>query len=320
MQEEIIHSLRNNKGYLSGEEISRNLHISRAGIWKHIQDFRRQGYEIEAVPHLGYRIRSSPDKLLPWEIKFNLGTKTFGREIVYKESLVSTMDEAFALGTSGAVEGTLVCAETQTKGRGRMGRVWVSPPGKGIYASLIVRPQTSLNEVAQLTLVSAVALCEALRNVSGVNVAIKWPNDILIDGKKVAGILTELNAEMDRVKFVIVGFGINVNTLASQLPEEGTSLKIEAKKEFSRVLVLQEVLRSFEKWLAIFQAQGFPTVREEWKVRSWTLGRRVKFIEPSGEIIGTAFDLAPDGCLLLRKDSGEVVKKISGDALHISGK
>lgn len=318
MQEKIIHSLKNNPDYLSGEEISRALKISRAGIWKHIEELRRQGYDIEAASNRGYRIRSSPDKLFPWEIKFNLGTKAFGQAVVYKATTESTMDEAFRLGLDGAAHGTLTCAESQTKGRGRMGRAWMSPPGKGIYASLILRPRTALSEVAQLTLVSAVGTCEAIRTVTGLNAQIKWPNDIFIDGKKVAGILTELNAEMDRVKFVIVGFGVNVNTAASQLPPEATSLKAEGQKEFSRVVVLQEILRSLEKWLEIFEERGFDSVRERWKELSWTLGKRVKFIEPGGEVVGSAFDLAPDGTLLLRKDSGEVVKKVSGDAIHVT--
>ncbi len=317
MQERIIHSLRNSKDYLSGEEISRNLNISRAGIWKHIEDFRRQGYQIDAVPRRGYRILTSPDKLLPWEIKFNLGTKTIGTKIVYKETLLSTMDEAVRLGISGASDGTVVCAETQSKGRGRLGREWVSVPGKGIYASLLLRPTTPLSQVAQLTLVSAVAITTALRSVSGLNILIKWPNDILVDGKKMCGILTELNAEMDRVRFVVVGFGINVNSIEVELPANSTSLKIETKKEFSRVLVLQEVLRSFEKWVNIFETEGFAPVRKMWKELSWTLGKKVKFVEPAAEVVGLAFDLASDGSLLLRKDNGEVVKKNSGDALDL---
>ncbi len=318
MQERIIHFLRNSKDFLSGEEISRNLNISRAGIWKYIEDFRRQGYLIDAIPRRGYRIRSSPDKLLPWEIKYNLGTAFIGKDIVYKESLVSTMDEAMRLGIADAVAGTVVCAETQAQGRGRLGRQWVSPAGKGIYASLLLRPQTPLSQVAQLTLVSAVAIAQALREVSGLEVRIKWPNDILIGGKKIAGILTELNAEMDRVRFVVVGFGVNVNTLTAELPAHATSLKVETQKDFSRILVLQEILRSFEKWLNIFEREGFAPVRESWKKLSCTLGQRVKFVEPSLEVTGLAFDLAPDGSLLLRNDLGKVIKKHSGDALHLT--
>lgn len=313
MQERIMQSLKGSPGYLSGEEISRILNISRAGIWKHIQDLRRQGYRIDAVPHLGYRILSSPDKLLPWEIKFGLGTAVIGQNIVYSETVGSTMDEAFQLGIDGAPEGTVVCAETQTKGRGRLGRTWISPSGKGVYVSVILRPQLALPEVSQLTLVCAVALCEAINAVADLKARIKWPNDIFIGGKKIAGILTELNAEMDRVRFVIVGVGINVNALAQQLPPEATSFKLEAKKDFSRVAVLQEFLRSLEKWLPAFQDNGFPFVLGRWKELTLTLGRRVRFTEPRGEAEGVAVDLAPDGGLLVRKDSGEVVKRISGD-------
>lgn len=317
MQERIIHSLRNSADYLSGQEISRNLNISRAGIWKYIEDFRRQGYQIDALPRRGYRILSVPDKLLPWEIKFNLGTKIIGTEIVYQPTFVSTMDEAMRLGIAGCRAGTLVCAETQSKGRGRLGRDWVSVPGKGIYASLIIRPKTPLNQVAQLTLVSAVAIASALRDVSGLDVRIKWPNDIFVNGKKIAGILTELNAEMDRVRFVVAGFGINVNSLESQLPAQATSLKIETKKDFSRIAVFQEVLRSFEKWLDVFEAEGFLPIRNRWKELSWTLGQKVKFVEHSGVVMGVAVDLGPDGSLLLRQDTGEIIKKYSGDAVHI---
>lgn len=318
MQERIIHSLRSTEGYLSGEEISRNLNISRAGIWKYMEDFRRQGYQIDAISRRGYRILSSPDKLLPWEIKFNLGTKVIGQDIVYKETLVSTMDEAVRLGIAGAPEGSVICAETQTQGRGRMGRAWVSVPGKGIYASLLLRPKMPLSQVSQLTLVSAVAIAQALKSVSGLEVKIKWPNDILVGGRKLAGILTELNAEMDRVRFIVVGFGVNVNTEETQLPAVATSLKVETQKEFSRILVFQEILRSFEKWLNIFETQGFVPVRKCWKEFSCTIGQRVKFVEATKDVTGLAFDLGDDGSLLLRQDSGKVVKKYSGDALHLT--
>ncbi len=318
MQERIIHSLRSAEGYLSGEEISRNLNISRAGIWKYMEDFRRQGYQIDAISRRGYRILSSPDKLLPWEIKFNLGTQVIGQDIVYKEMLVSTMDEAVRLGISGAGDGTVICAETQSKGRGRLGRAWVSVPGKGIYASLLLRPKMPLSQVSQLTLVSAVAIAQALKSVSNLEVKIKWPNDILVGGKKLAGILTELNAEMDHVRFVVVGFGINVNAAETQLPAVATSLKIETQKEFSRILVFQEVLRSFEKWLNIFETQGFVPICKRWKELSCTIGQRVKFVEGAKDVTGLAFDLGDDGSLLLRQDSGKVVKKYSGDVLHLT--
>src|SRR3989338_5397995 len=220
MHEQIINFLRKSGEYISGEEISRALNVSRAGIWKYMQDLRAQGYEIVAVPHLGYRLVSYPDKLLAREIKFGLGTHILGKKIFSREAISSTMDEAFELGVKGTEEGTLVCAESQTKGRGRMGRSWVSPKGKGIYMSVILRPQLSPNEIPKLTLLTAVAVAEAIYKIAGLKVAIKWPNDILVGTKKLGGILTEMSAEIDRIKFVVVGIGMNVNTTASQLPPE----------------------------------------------------------------------------------------------------
>jgi len=248
MQDQIIHYLKNSQSYLSGEEISRHLKISRAGIWKYMQELRRDGYDIVAVPHLGYRLMTSPDKLYPREIKFKLGTKSLGTKVIHYDSVSSTMDIAFRLAMEGGDEGTVVCAETQTKGKGRLGRHWISPKGKGIYMSVILRPKLFPADVAQLTLLSAVALCEAIKNVSGVTSKIKWPNDLLVNNKKLAGILTELSAEIDCVRFVVIGIGVNVNTSINSLPSNATSLKNEIQQPVSRVELVQEILRSLENW------------------------------------------------------------------------
>jgi len=230
MQDQIIRFLKRSTSYLSGEEISRHLNISRSAIWKYMQELRQEGYDIVAVPHLGYRIVSSPDKLFPREIQHELKTKVIGKKIHYYDTIPSSMDVAFRLGVEGAPEGTVVCSESQTKGRGRLGRQWVSPKGKGIYMSIILRPQLTPTEVAQLTLLSAVAVCEAVVKYTGVESMIKWPNDLLVRKKKFAGILTEISAEMDRVRFVVIGIGMNVNTPIAQLPPQATSLKAEKGK------------------------------------------------------------------------------------------
>ncbi len=318
MQEQIINFLKRSKGYLSGEEISRSVNISRAGIWKYMQELRKEGYEIEAVPHLGYQLVSVPDKLLAHEIQFDLKTKIFGCRVVYHETLTSTMDEAFKLGMEGAPEGTVVCAETQTKGRGRLGRNWASPKHKGVYLSIILRPKLSPAELAKLTLLSAVAVAEAVEKISGVAARIKWPNDLLIKNKKLAGILTELRAEVDQMKFVIVGIGLNVNNTATQLVEGATSLRQEAGRAFSRVEVVQEILRAFERWYAHLDKKGFDDVIGAWKERSHTLGKRVKITDPAGVVEGVALDLDHDGGLLIRQDSGVVVKKMAGDVRQIA--
>ena len=317
MQDKIIESLKKTDGYLSGEEISRVFNISRAAIWKYIQELRESGYDIIAVPHLGYKLISSPDRLFPSEIQFELSTKIIGKKIVYRETVDSTMDIAFNLGLEKSPEGTVVIAEGQTKGRGRLGRSWVSPKGKGIYLSIILRPELLPTEAAKLTLLSAIALCDAIKNTTHLDANIKWPNDVLINGKKVAGVLTELNAETDRVKFVVVGIGLNVNAKSDTLPAGATSLRSEAKKQFSRVDVTKEVLRSIEHWYLRYQRQGFLPVAKRWKELSVTLNKRVRVVDPTGEIEGEAVDIDKDGGLMIRKDSGVLVKRMAGDVVQM---
>jgi BirA family biotin operon repressor/biotin-[acetyl-CoA-carboxylase] ligase len=328
MQDKIIHFLKEsqNVGYLSGEEISRHLRVSHAGIWKYIQGLRKEGYDIVAVPHLGYRLISPPDRLLPHEIHYGLGTRYLGGEIIYEDAVTSTMDMAFQMGMKGAVEGTIVCAEGQTQGKGRLGRRWHSPKGKGIYMSVLLRPPLPPAKAAQLTLLAAVAVCEAIRKVSRVAVGIKWPNDILVNNRKLAGILTELSAETDRVRFVVVGIGVNVNTPLSALPPHATSLKEEISQKVSRVELLQEILRFLEAWYETLKGRGFAPVVQRWKELSLTLGRRIRVMVPGspsadpdgvGEMEGEAVDIDEVGGLLIRDDSGVVTRRISGDVIQI---
>ena len=316
MQTQIIHFLKHAQGYLSGEEISRHFKISRAAIWKNMQDLRRQGYDIVAVPHLGYQLVSCPDQLIPREIQFELKTKIFGKNIISHDSLSSTMDVAFRSGVEGAQEGTVVCAETQTKGRGRLGRNWTSPKGKGIYMSIILRPSLPPTDVARLTLLGAVAVAEAIQKACGILPKIKWPNDLLINNRKVAGILTEMSAEMDRVRFVVLGVGINVNTSISLLPSNATSLKVESGKTISRVLLVQAILSSLEFWYESLKTDGFEPVIAQWKELSLTLGQRVQVIDPSGSVEGEAVDLDEHGGLIIRNDSGLRIQKMTGDVIH----
>ena len=317
MQEQIINFLKHSKSYLSGEEISRSLDISRAAIWKYMQELRKEGYEIEAVPHLGYKLVAIPDKLLAHEVQSELKTKIFGCKIFYYESLSSTMDEAFRLGMEGAPEGAVVCAEMQTKGRGRLGRSWVSPKYKGIYCSMILRPKLSPSDLSKLTLLTAVAVAEAVEKIADVQPLIKWPNDLLVKNKKLAGILTELRAEVDQMKFVVIGIGLNINNLSAQLVDGATSLRNETGQNFSRVEVLQEILRVFERWYCRCDKGDFEEVLRVWKERSLTLGKRVRITDPASVTEGVAVDLDHDGGLLIRQDSGVVVKKFAGDVVQL---
>ncbi|MFA5224718.1 MAG: biotin--[acetyl-CoA-carboxylase] ligase [Candidatus Omnitrophota bacterium] len=316
MKEKILGYLKKEHEYLSGDEIASRLGISRQGLWKHVQDLKDSGYDIVAVPHLGYRLISSPDRLFPLEITHGLNTKFIAKKIHYFDYLVSTMDLAMQLGIQSAANGTLVLAESQTKGRGRLGRNWFSPKYKGIYLSLILRPKIPPSASPVLTLLSAVSICEAVKKVGGLDAQIKWPNDIFINNKKIAGILTELNAEVDKVNFVVIGIGLNVNNDKSALIAQATSLKEQLGQSISRVGLLQELLRRIESNYSLLEDRGSKVIIDKCRSFSLTLGRRVKIYCQDKHIEGAAIDIDQDGALLIRKDSGLMQKVFSGDVMH----
>lgn len=316
MQERILEFLKRKQEYISGEEISSYLKISRQALWKHIQLLRDSGYDIVAVPHLGYQLISSPDRLFPSEISAQLNTKFIGRKIYYFYEASSTMDKAFELGLKGSPEGTLILAEAQNKGRGRLGREWFSPKYKGIYLSLILRPKILPNSIPMLTLMTAVSICEAIKENLNLDARIKWPNDILINQKKLGGILTELNAETDLVHFVIVGAGINVNNAKDTLVPGATSLKDEKKENINRIILLQEILRRIEENYLHFQEKGSRYIIHKWRTFNATLGKRVRVTCQKQHLEGQAVDIDADGGLLIRKDSGLIEKVLTGDVVH----
>lgn len=316
MQEKILEILKQKPWFISGEELSSYLKISRQALWKHIQELKDSGYNIVAVPHLGYRLISSPDRLFPYEVSQALNTKLIGKKIYYFDTVSSTMDIAFQLGIKGLAEGTLVLAESQTKGRGRLGRSWFSPKYKGIYLSLILRPKILPNQASIFTLLSAVSICEAIREVVNLDAKIKWPNDILIHNKKLGGILTELNAEMDEIYFVIVGMGLNVNNDKKTQVEDATSLKEQKKENINRISLLQEILRKIEANYLLFQKKGSQPIIEKWCSYNITLGKRVKIICQKEHLEGQAMSIDIDGGLLLRNDSGLTQKIMTGDVVH----
>lgn len=316
MQEKIIDFLKRKDSYVSGEEISHRLGITRQALWKHIQELKEQGYDIVAVPHLGYQLLSLPDRLFPSEISSHLNTRFIGKKIYYAQVLSSTMDIATQLGIKGYPEGTLVLAEAQTKGRGRLNRIWFSPKYKGIYLSLLLRPKILPHQAPIFTLLTAVGICEAIKEITGLDARIKWPNDILMHQKKLGGILTELNAEMDRIHFIVIGIGINVNNEKKALVTGATSLKNEKKENISRIELLKELLRKIEINYLIFQEKGAHPVLEKWRDYSVTLGRRVKLSSCLKPIEGEAVDIDTDGSLLIRNDSGVIQKITSGDIIH----
>ncbi|MDP3732343.1 MAG: biotin--[acetyl-CoA-carboxylase] ligase [Candidatus Omnitrophota bacterium] len=316
MQEKILDFLKRKQGYISGEEISHRLGISRQALWKHIHALKDSGYDIVAVPHLGYKLISCPDRIFSSEVARQLNTMFMGKKIYYFDAVSSTMDSALQLAMEGAPEGAIVLAESQTKGRGRLGRDWFSPKYKGIYLSLILRPRISPNQAPLLTLMSAVSICEAVKEKTDLACQIKWPNDILAHHKKLGGILTELNAETDLSRFIVVGIGLNVNNDKKTIPAGATSLKEQKKEDINRVELLQEILRKIEENYLSFQKDSGKSIIDKWRNWSISLGRRVRVSFQNEHIEGEAIDIDIDGGLLIRNDSGFIRKVMSGDVVH----
>jgi BirA family biotin operon repressor/biotin-[acetyl-CoA-carboxylase] ligase len=316
---QILAALRSvNEGGVSGAELSQKLGISRAAIWARIEELRQAGYDIEATPHLGYRLVSSPDALHADDLLARLGkTKVIGRDIRVFEETTSTNDVVEKLARDQVKEGVVVFAESQTKGRGRLGRKWISPARKGLWFSVLLRPDLRPQEATQLTVASATALRRAIESATGVKAKIKWPNDILIGGKKVAGILTELSAELDRVKHLIVGIGVDVNLSAAEFSPDlrklATSLKIETGRAVSRADLAVVILRELDHDYTRLTGGGFEAIADEWEEHCGTMGQSVAIQIGERRIHGRAESLDDDGALLLRTEHGTLERVIGGD-------
>jgi len=308
----------NRRSWVSGEWLSRELAVSRAAINKHVQQLKKMGYSIETSTKKGYSLGESPDLLLAEEIREGLNTRVFGaREIISLAEADSTNLRAKDLAAGGAPEGTVVLAERQTEGRGRKGRSWFSPAGAGIYLSLVLRPTMAPSDAPGITLMTGVAAAEALFSVTRLDTRIKWPNDILVRGKKIAGILTEISTEMDRIDHVVVGLGLNVNmpreSLAEELRERATSVLIETGMYHARVKLVQAFLERFETYYRILQDQGFEPIRNRWKELANIIGRRIN-VEMIGKAqTGRVLDVDTDGVLILEDDQGGIHRIASGD-------
>jgi BirA family transcriptional regulator, biotin operon repressor / biotin---[acetyl-CoA-carboxylase] ligase len=304
--------------FVSGEAISDKLGLSRAAVWKHVNALRAQGYRIDAVPARGYRLVDVPDRLGPLELRPLLSTRDLGQVLHCHDALPSTNDLAKELAEQGAVHGEVVIAETQTAGRGRRGRAWVSPPGKNLYLSVVLRPELPPQRATELTLLASVAACETLRE-AGIEAVIKWPNDLLAGGRKIAGILTEMAAEPDRVHWVVVGLGINLNAGAEDFPpdlrDEATSAALVRGAVLPRALFTAALLARLEEWLERHALEGFAPVRETWRALSGTLGRQVLIATGEAKLTGIAEDIDETGALLVRGPLG--VERVTAGDVHL---
>jgi BirA family transcriptional regulator, biotin operon repressor / biotin---[acetyl-CoA-carboxylase] ligase len=315
---QILKALRTaGDGSVSGAELSQQLGVSRAAVWAHIEDLRALGYEIEASPHRGYRLLDVPDVLHADDLLVRLGkTKVVGRDIRVFEKTTSTNDVIEKLARDGVKEGVVVFAESQTRGRGRLGRKWLSPPRLGLWFSVLLRPDLRPEETTRLTVASATAVRRAIERHTGLKPEIKWPNDVLIGGKKVAGILTELNAELDRVKYVILGIGVDVNLASGDLAElrkVATSLQAELGRPVSRAELAVAMLRELDYDYARIASGAFATVADEWAAHCTTLGHEIVIRTGDRQTRGRAESLSEEGALLLRTEHGHLERITGGD-------
>ena len=308
MKETVLGILKERSGeYVSGEELSGMLQVSRTAVWKHIGGLREEGYEIESLSRLGYRLVSVPDLLLPLEVQDGLATEVMGKTVHHRREVDSTNRLARELARAGESEGTVVLAEAQTAGRGRLGRSWLSPCG-GIWLSILLRPQLPPYKAQLVTLMAAVAAAEATAAVSAVKPGIKWPNDLLVNGKKIAGILTEVSAEMDQLNYIVLGLGVNINIeqewFEGELQQIATSLLLESGERISRVAWVKAFLQNMDREYAHVQCVGFAEILERWRRYSVTLGRNVDIRLTDSNESGTALDIDEQGALLVRTESG----------------
>lgn len=319
---EILKLLKKANGrYISGEKISKNVRISRAAIWKHVSTLRKYGYRIESKEGSGYKLVEPTDQLVPWEIKQGLKTKFMGREIHHYSTIDSTQDLAIRLAENNALEGTVVVAEKQRKGRARIGRRWAAPEG-GIWLSTILRPKIPTAESTIIPLVAALAVGNAIRKECKLDARLKWPNDVIINGKKVSGILAEMSCEADRVNYVVIGIGINANVNVKKLEKtikgtEGyygaTSLMKEIGREVDRVKLTQRILSELEETYLELEEEGSDMIIRKWKEHSATLGTNVTVALNEMCFAGKAIDIDYDGALLVKLPDGNIKRIVAGD-------
>ncbi|TMW73570.1 biotin--[acetyl-CoA-carboxylase] ligase [Alteribacter natronophilus] len=316
MKSTLLSLLRTKDGeFVSGEKISEQLGCSRTAVWKHIDALRKEGYHVEAAPKKGYRLSGEPDTLSVHQLESRLAETSFIKKVLHYPTIHSTQDTAHQLASEQAGEGTLVLSDEQTKGKGRLGREWHSPPGTGIWMSLILRPDIEVRNAPQLTLLTAVAVVRGIKQSVGLEPEIKWPNDILFNGKKAAGILTEMQAEPDRVHAIIVGLGLNVNQdfFPPELEHIATSLRMEKGKKVGRSDVLQAILEEWDWLYSLFLKEGFAAIKPLWEAHALTMGREISARTPKETLKGIAVGIDEAGVLLLRTKDGKLHHIYSAD-------
>jgi len=315
MREKIL-SLIEKKDFTSGEYIAKNLNISRTSVWKHIKSLEKLGYTFESKKNKGYRLISRPDKPIPEELSINLKTDIIGKKIHYFEKITSTNHIAKKLIEKKVTEGTIVISDIQTKGRGRKNRDWSSPKG-GLWFSVILYPNIPPEKGMLITMTFSVAIAKSIEDLMGIKCVIKWPNDLLIDGKKVCGVLTELDAEIDQINNAIVGIGINVNNkIEPSLKDVAISIKQKIGSDISRVKLLGSILENLDKEYLKLVNNDFESIRKKWFSYSNIIGRKICVNQEDNIFKGVVKNIDSSGCIIL--DAGkDIVRVVSGDIKYI---
>lgn len=318
MKEQIIAYFRESpNSFISGQELSDRLGCTRTAVWKHIQELRSQGYRFESVPRRGYRLAIEPDKLSAARVLAACGPLDIVTELKLHDTLDSTQSEAHRLAAGGAPHGTLVIADSQSAGRGRHGRAWYSPAGQGVWMSLLVRPALPLLFAPQMTLVTVVALCRTVRQKLQLDAGIKWPNDLLVHGRKFSGILVDSTGEDELVRYMVIGVGIDCNLTGEDYPPEltdkATSLFIETGRRLDRTQLIADFLAEFDALYNVYMSSGFGVIRSLWESLSITLGQQVSIRQGETRIEGIAEAMDEAGALLVRRADGTLSRVYSGE-------
>ncbi len=320
MKAEILRMLRETEGYVSGQELCNKFGVSRTAVWKAVNQLKEAGYEIEAAQNKGYHLLSVPDVMDQVELESIRATEWAGCEIHYFDSIDSTNTKAKELAEEGHPAGTLVVADQQVSGKGRRGRAWESPHGTGIFMTLLLKPDINPNNASMLTLVAAMATAGAISRVTGENAQIKWPNDIVIDGKKICGILTEMSAQFDYINHIVIGIGINVHNeeFPEEIRETAGSLLLSCGKRFHRADLIEAFLEEFEKYYAVYlETEDMEGLYKEYNLMLVNMGRQVKVLDPKEPFEGKAMGITKKGELIV--DTWESRKLVSSGEVSVRG-
>lgn len=320
MRTELLTALREADDYISGQELCNRFGVSRTAVWKAVNQLKDAGYEIEAVQNRGYKLIGIPDRLSKRELESIRKTQWAGCEIFYFPSIDSTNTKASQLAEEGYPTGTLVVAERQESGKGRRGRNWASPEGNGIFMTLILKPEINPNNASMLTLVAALAVSKAITKCTGRPAGIKWPNDIVMNGKKVCGILTEMSAQFDYVNHIVIGIGINVHneSFPEELSHMATSLYLESKEHFNRAALIEEILEQFEGYYAVYlKTEDLSGLVKEYDINLVNRNQQVKVLDPKEPFEGKAMGITPRGELIV--DTWESRKLVYAGEVSVRG-